>query len=143
MLYLHQDLVKSKEESSSSDGDGEGKGGGHNVGEQRGGSYAARIQIGIEKDGSPQYRYFKTAEEHRKYLEKKGESKSGKTKRGEGATPEKLKEKLKKEQSESSRKIKDRKKRTSLFLKDKNTRSSKKDADSKVKKSFDLFIWSI
>jgi hypothetical protein len=41
----------------------------------RGGKYAARIQTGYEKDGSPQYRYFKTMDEYEAYLNHQGKSK--------------------------------------------------------------------
>lgn len=44
-------------------------------GTEKGGKYAARIQIGVEKDGSPMYRYFQSTSDYKKYLKKVGRSK--------------------------------------------------------------------
>lgn len=62
-LYLRDELMKSE----SKDAGGKGPAISH-TGEQRGGSYAARTHIGYEKDGSPKYRYFKTAQEYQTFL---------------------------------------------------------------------------
>jgi len=91
----------------------------------RGGKYAARIQTGYEKDGSPQYRYFKTIEEYESYLKnsgkvpgkEKGKSKDKKTPAEKAA--EKREEKLQERQS-------------SIY--------KKKDKQKKVKKSLPLVL---
>lgn len=79
-LYLREELVKSDTPAPSK------------AGEQRGGSYVARAQIGAEADGSPKYRYFKTQEEYDEYL---GHKKSA---------GKKLEEKVDKEHKESTEK---------------------------------------
>lgn len=48
------------------------------VGEMRGGKYAARAQVGQNKDGSPRYKYFATQEEYKKYLADQSDSKNSK-----------------------------------------------------------------
>ena len=63
-------------------------------GAQKGGKYVARVQIGIEKDGSPMYRYFKSQEEYETYLKNQGKSKSAKD----------LEKKVKKEHEDSTKK---------------------------------------
>lgn len=67
-------------------------------GSQKGGKYVARVQIGIEKDGSPMYRYFRSEEEYETYLKNQGKSKSAKD----------LEKKVKKEHEESTRKHHDK-----------------------------------
>lgn len=105
------------------------------TGEKREGSYAARTQIGTEKDGSPMYRYFKTVDEYKTYLNNKaGSKKDDKKKTGSGDTD--LKEKTEQERKDSKRKQDKfaKEKKRSLFV--------KKDAKdkSKVKKSLSLYI---
>lgn len=76
--------------------------------EIRGGKYAARIQIGYEKDGSPKYRYFKTQEEYEKYLQGRGgkkKKKKDKDKRKDGDTLEEKREKEQKESKEKQQKL--------------------------------------
>jgi len=100
-LYLSGDAIfKSKDQT----------------GEHAGGTYVARVQTGVEKDGSPQYRYFRSQAEYNKYLSQQrnakkegknlGQGKKTKTgsKSGKKVRPhdEKLKAKLQQEQ-ESSR----------------------------------------
>lgn len=102
MLYLRADLIKSEQvvegkPKSKAGFDEHSKGAGR--GEHRGGNYAARTQIGTEKDGSPKYRYFSSQAEYEEYLSKKGKS--------EGA--EKLEAKVKKEHSASTDKHKPKK----------------------------------
>lgn len=63
-------------------------------GEQRGGKYVARVQVGYEKDGSPKYRYFKTEEDYENYVKGRGQSKEAK----------KLERKVKREHEESTSK---------------------------------------
>jgi len=72
-------------------------------GEQREGKYAARVQIGYEKDGSPQYRYFKTMEEYKTYLGNKSspKKKGGKDPKAADKSDSDLEDKVKKEQAES------------------------------------------
>lgn len=72
-------------------------------GEQREGKYAARVQIGYEKDGSPQYRYFKNMEEYKTYLNNKGRSakKDKKESKADDESDTDLENKVKKEQKQS------------------------------------------
>ena len=89
------------------------------TGEERDGQYAARSQIGYEKDGSPMYRYFKTMEEYKTYLKNKdGGDKDTKPKKDDDDDPS-LKEKLDKEQAQSRRKINKPGKQSLLVKKDK------------------------
>lgn len=89
------------------------------TGESLGGKYVARVQTGIEKDGSPQYRYFRSQADYNKYLaqqrdaKKQGKNlgqgskvKTGTKGKGKGKKDikERLKAKLKEEQEESSTK---------------------------------------
>ncbi len=79
LLYLHPALYKAVASGT---------------GEQRGGDYIARVQIGYEKDNSPKYRYFKTQKEYDSYLAgKKGKTKGSKDKKKDSKTKD-LKEKL-------------------------------------------------
>lgn len=93
MLYLRADLIKAQEDGkpSSKAGAGEPTSAKGRF-ERKGGKYAARVQIGYEKDGSPMYRYFSTEEEYEKYLSRKGRSKEAK----------KLETKVKREHEEST-----------------------------------------
>lgn len=110
MLYVRQageDLIKGDDQTF----------------EQRGGQHVARVQTGYEKDGSPRYKYFKTQDEYRKYMETKGGK--GKNK----ADSKKLKKKTDKERKSS--KEKQEKKhgdKVSLFVKDKKNQTTSKDA---------------
>jgi hypothetical protein len=81
------------------------------TGEHQGGSYVARVQTGTEKDGSPQYRYFRSQADYNDYLSRARDAKqkgAGKTQGGKkGNKPsgkERLKSKLKEEQESSSKK---------------------------------------
>jgi len=47
-------------------------------GETRGGKYAARLQVGYEKDGSPRYKYFESFDARDKYLQERGQRNAGK-----------------------------------------------------------------
>lgn len=92
------------------------------TGESLGGKYVARVQTGVEKDGSPQYRYFRSQADYNKYLaqqrdaKKQGKNlgqgskvKTGVKGKGKGENKnirERLKAKLKEEQEESSSKTK-------------------------------------
>jgi len=98
-LYIGEDklgfLRKSKEQT----------------GEHQGGTYVARVQTGTEKDGSPQYRYFRSQADYNEYLSRTRDAKqkgAGKTQGGKkGNKPsgkERLKAKLKEEQESSSKK---------------------------------------
>jgi hypothetical protein len=142
-LYIREELLtKSKEQT----------------GEHAGGTYVARVVTGTEKDGSPQYRYFRKQSEYNDYLaqqrdaKKKGKDmgqgkKSGK-KGAKGAKgpshDEKLRSKLKQQQESSSRKTKNSKssklsaqhsKQRSMF----SGGSSKK----KVSKSLPLYLGDV
>ncbi len=86
-----------------------------NRGEEREGSYAARAQIGTEKDGSPMYRYFDTMEQYKAYMDKKGKKNyspgkkyepSSKHREGE-EKDDSLEEKVKKEHKESTEKVRE------------------------------------
>lgn len=95
-LYLREELlIKSKAQT----------------GEHSGGTYVARVVTGTEKDGSPQYRYFRKQSEYNEYLsrtrdaKKTGRSKTGGGKKKQGPTiKETLQTKLKEEQESSSKK---------------------------------------
>jgi alpha-D-ribose 1-methylphosphonate 5-triphosphate diphosphatase PhnM len=114
MLYIRHDIIKGGPEDST--------------GEHRGGAYAARVQIGVEKDGSPMYKYFKTRDEYENYLKHKA---AGSRKKSDS----KLKEKLSEEHEKSSKHTKQSVGEKNLFVKD------KKD-DKKVEKSLPLYIRS-
>jgi hypothetical protein len=100
MLYLRAELLNKSEQvvdgkpKSKAGFDENTKGAGR--GEHRGGDYAARTQIGIEKDGSPKYRYFKTRAEFEEYQSRKSKSKGA----------EELEAKVKKEHAASTEKHK-------------------------------------
>jgi hypothetical protein len=96
MLYLRAELLnKSKDRDgkpstkADSNKPADVSGG---RGEQRGGAYVARVQVGYEKDGSPKYRYFKSNEDYETYLKGKGRSPEAK----------KLEHKVKQEHAEST-----------------------------------------
>lgn len=72
------------------------------VGEQRGGKYVARVQVGYDKDGSPKYKYFKTQEEYKNWKEKNG--KSSKKKKKTEKNPHNLAQKVDREHRESKEK---------------------------------------
>lgn len=102
MIYLRAELLsKAKKDGGQPPGPpgGAKAGKGESAlsggrGEQRGGKYVARIEIGYEKDGSPKYRYFKTEEEYEQYMRGRGRSKEA----------EKLEHKVKREHEESTSK---------------------------------------
>lgn len=95
-IYLRHNLAKSRNYKAGAPNVGKLTASQLARGSQRGGSYVARTQIGYEKDGSPQYRYFRSEEEYEAYLKKHGKSKHA----------DDLEEKLDKEQRESSEKAK-------------------------------------
>lgn len=114
------------------------------TGEHLSGKYVARVQTGIEKDGSPQYRYFTSQSDYRDYLSRKREDrKSGKRdegKQGKRTTTgekgkaenvvslkDKLSGKLKKEQESGETKTKKQsRRRGSLFTGEKKAASLNK-----------------
>lgn len=69
--------------------------------EVRGGKYAARVQEGYEKDGSPKYRYFKTQEEYDSYMKGSGKKEKKKKKKKDDGGQTSLDEKRKEERKES------------------------------------------
>ena len=93
-LFLHDDLTGFyKSESSKKDT----KGG------QRGGKYVARVQVGYDKDGSAKYRYFRSGDEYKAYLEgRKGKKATQEAHAKHSA--KRLEEKTKKEHEESTQK---------------------------------------
>lgn len=102
-LYLHTNLFgwhPTDEELAKSEGPPKQKAGASkpvdasSKGEQRGGTYVARVQNGYEKDGSPKYRYFRTETEYESYLHNKGKSPQAKN----------LEDKVKKEHEDSKEK---------------------------------------
>lgn len=95
--------------------------------EVRGGDYAARVQEGYEKDGSPKYRYFKTQEEYEKYLQGKGKGKKKKKKKDSDNT---LAEKREEERKDS------KKKQSKIFAENKK---KKKEVET-TKKSLSLYL---
>lgn len=119
-LYIDEDklgfLRKSKEQT----------------GEHQGGTYVARVQTGTEKDGSPQYRYFRSQADYNEYLSRARDAKqkgAGKVQGGKKGTKpsgkERLKAKLKEEQESSSQKVRSKQsnKVTSEEASDKKKRS--------------------
>lgn len=104
-------------------------------GESAGGKYAARLQIGVEKDGSPMYKYFKTRDEYETYL--KNRAQGNKSDKGS-----KLKQKVDKEHASSTSKIRQKTSvgKKNLFTgKDKDKTKDSKD-DKKVEKSLRLYV---
>jgi hypothetical protein len=110
------------------------------VGEQRGGAYVARLQVGYTKRGKPSYRYFKTAEELERYMKWKSGDKAAKKqskKRHEGVA--KLANKKSQEDKESTGKTS-----TSvgkILSGPKVIGTDREKEDSEVKKSLGVFIW--
>ena len=92
LLYLRADLIKS--ESGGKAGSSKPADTSSTKGEQRGGAYVARAQVGLDSDGSPKYRYFKTEEEYEAFMAGRGKSKAGKE----------LEHKVKQEHKESTEK---------------------------------------
>jgi hypothetical protein len=86
-LYLRHDLLKSESDDKKSSTPS-------SKGEQRGGQYVARAQVGLNTDGTPKYRYFNSEEEYESFLANKGKTAGGK----------KLEDKVKKEHKESTEK---------------------------------------
>ena len=125
-IYLHKSLVKAAQLPSSAD---------QGVGEQRGGSYVARVQTGFGKDNKPRYRYFKTAEEYKAFQESKKQTKTPKHNRKRGSKAEgvkRLEEVSDKERSESSMKTQG----SSLFVRRKGKKGGgKKKKGGKMRKS--------
>lgn len=120
-LFLRDDLVKSHGLVKP----GTPKASGQNKpGEQRGGNYIARVQTGMEKDGSPKYRYFMSQEEFDSYLKGKHNKRDAK----EHAKD--LDTKVDREHYESKR------------SQDKESRSLLK-RQEKVKKSLDLIVLGV
>lgn len=93
------------------------------TGEQRGGKYVARVQIGYEKDGSPRYKYFGSQEAFRQWQEK--HTRPSKSKKREKDS--KLRHKVSKEHKASRSK------------QDKN-RPEKPDKKDPLAKSIPLFV---
>lgn len=93
------------------------------TGESRGGAYAARAQVGVEKDGSPMYRYFKTIDEYKTYLAGKGKGVKPK-----GET---------KEEKESLKDKTDKERKKQKMLQDKTTAHRDGTANAKKKKAKD------
>lgn len=108
------------------------------TGETRGGKYAARVQIGIEKDGSPRYRYFQTMEQYKAYLEGRGEKKERQAKQKKRS--EDLKSRVKKERDSSKEKqqkaAKEKKSDDSVLL----GGHTKKNKNASTKKSLRLYL---
>lgn len=121
-LYLHPDLLKSEMKQKADAAKPTDVSGGK--GEQRGGKYVARVQIGYEKDGSPKYRYFKTEEEYEAYLQSRGKSKAAK----------KLEQKVKREHEESTDK------HTGKIIHQPASRKPGLLAKDRVEKSLYLFV---
>lgn len=102
------------------------------TGESRGGKYAARVQIGIEKDGSPKYRYFDSIEQYKAYLEGSGKKKERQAKQRDDSSD--LADKVKDEHDSSKKK-----QETSAPRK---TGNKKKDDLLSTKKSLSLYLGS-
>lgn len=87
MLYLHKALFKGER--------------GPQPGSQSGGDYLKRVQVGVDADGTPKYRYLRTQDEVAAYQSEQKQS-GKKKKKDEGG--KRLKEKLEGEHKESKRK---------------------------------------
>ncbi len=85
------------------------------TGRQYGGDYVARANTGVDKDGSPKYRYFRTAEAYKTFIEGKTKSKK-KTDPKKKSAKETLESKLDKEHKASKKSDKEDEK-PSLFVK--------------------------
>jgi hypothetical protein len=124
-LFLKADLIKGSP--------------GEDRGSAKGGKYAARIQEGYEKDGSPKYKYFATLEDRDKYLKNKSRDSAEKK---EGS--KQLSEKLASERQKARKRLKtsDGKQKVGsggLFVGDNKAKNKKK----KMAKSLNsIFIWS-
>ena len=140
-LYIREELLtKSKEQT----------------GEHSGGTYVARVVTGTEKDGSPQYRYFRKQSEYNDYLSQQRESKKEGKDMGQGkksgkkgskgdkgpSHDEKLRSKLKQEQESSSRKTKNTKS-SKLSAQHSKQRSLFSGGSKKVKKSLPLYLGAV
>jgi hypothetical protein len=98
-LYLDINLIKAKAER----------------GKEKGGSWLKRVVTGTDKDGSPQYRYLRTADEVAAYEKNHGESE-----KEDKADTKKTHEKQKREHKEIEEKTDSKeKKKPSLLVKDK------------------------
>lgn len=151
-IYLKEDLTKAAERVAPARQASTSSPTADKTGEERGGKYAARVQTGFDKDGSPQYRYFKTQDQYRQYLETKGRASQGQNQRTTGKVSDdrkkkdrdskrnKLEDKVKQQGKKQSAKI-SRKRKEALTLDEKKKSSKKKanirlDSDkSKSKKS--------
>ena len=102
--------------------------------ELRGGKYAARIQEGYEKDGSPKYRYFKTQQEYKDFLANKGSGKKKGKKKGKDDKKKDSGQSLEAQQKEEQKES--RRKQRTLFTEAK----SKKQEVETTKKSLQLYI---
>jgi len=112
-------------------------------GESRGGKYAARLQTGYEKDGSPRYKYFSSFDDRDKYLASRGQQNK--------KDDEPLDSKLDTEQSETKEKqgkSPGKSEASNLFVSSKKDKGNKKEdaEEPKVKKSLPnttpLFVWN-
>ena len=119
-------------------------------GEQRGGKYAARIQIGVEDDGSPKYRYFDSPEEYQAYLKgsKKADVSNSKvqdSKRLKDRTKrEQVHSKLKQEVNTTRARGRARAKRSDLLggktKEDETSKEEKKEREEQAEKSLRLYL---
>ena len=139
MLYLRKSLLgwpadsleKSEESAAKAGASSKAK-----SGELRGGKYAARVQTGVEKDGSPKYRYFKTEEEYSSYL-KDSKSEGKAPTHGHEKGSGKLEGKVKEEHEESTEK----QQRHGLLAGKTDKSKDKSDKDDKpVSKSLRLYV---
>jgi hypothetical protein len=135
-LHLSQALLGWEEDLSK---------GKQQVSELRGGKYAARVQVGYEKDGSPAYRYFDTMEEYESYLQSSGKKKKKEDKDDDKKKDKKTKKEKVTKQRESERKERER----SLFTAGAKKKKKKKEglrrdpfggARKTVKKSVVLYL---
>jgi hypothetical protein len=122
------------------------------TGEARGGKYAARVQSGYEKDGSPKYRYFKTHKEYDAYMKGSGKKKDHekKKKNREKESKEKHekehKESTKKQQRSSVHKLGESKQKQSLLLEEKKDKEVARESEEastdtkKVSKALHLYL---
>lgn len=97
-LFLHKslcDMEKAGRLSSS---------GKASAGDQRGGTYIARVQYGYDENNQPKYRYFRSQDEYKAYLKQQSNVKD----KDGNKNKERLKEKLEAERKESKDKRDDK-----------------------------------
>jgi len=148
-LFLPNTLCKGE---SSSRGEGgkspldAGKQQTNQQGESRGGKYAARLQTGYEKDGSPRYKYFSSFEDRDKYLATRSQPKDKESDDPDESLDSKLEaEQSKTKEKQGGKNNPGKSEAANLFVAKKDKKEAEK--SPKVKKSLPnstpLFVWNL